>query len=55
MNELNLPDFLPEQVKQRLTADAAFILKFRELAKTDPDWASLTFDQRVTRARAAIQ
>lgn len=54
MSELNLPDFLPEQVKQRLTADADFILKFRELAKTEENWSTLTFDQRVQLARSKL-
>jgi len=54
MNELNLPDFLPKEVKDRMIADKDFILKFRELAATDPNWANLTFQQRVDQARAAL-
>lgn len=54
MTTLQLPDFLPEEVKQRMQADKDFILKFRELSQTDPDWASLTQEQRVQRARAAL-
>jgi len=54
MNELNLPDFLPQQVKDRMLADKDFILKFRELAATLPEWNTLTFAEKTQRARSAL-
>ena len=54
MNELNLPDFLPKEVKDRLNADKDFILKFRELAARLPEWNTLSFAEKTQRAREAL-
>lgn len=54
MNKLNLPDFVPEELKQRLEADADFVLKFRELAETMPNWRELTRQQQEDLARSQV-
>ena len=55
MTELYIPEFLPEEVKQRIIADKAYILKYQELSDTDPNWNNLTQKQREQQARAAIK
>jgi len=52
--ELYIPHGVSEEVKQRILANKDFILKFKELSKTDPEWATLTDAERRAKARAAV-
>lgn len=52
--ELYIPDGVTPEVRARILADKDFILKFKELSKTDPEWATLTDTERRQRAREAV-
>lgn len=54
MTTLQLPDFLPEEVKQRMQADKAYILKFQELSQTNPNWATMSQAERSQLARSLV-
>lgn len=54
MSELYIPEGIPEVVKQRILADKDYILKYQELSKTHPDWATMTQEQRKTLARTSL-